>query len=364
MAVSSRYVRVHQWAPDPDQDEAAFVDFLLSLAPQFGRGVLFPTDDGSLMAVSKHKERLQQHFAVVAEDWRVVRQLLEKARTYEIAHRCGVLAPRVRVIDGEDEALVFAREIGFPCIIKPSVGHTFFKRYGVKMLFVNSIDELKASIERLADYSNSLMLSEFIPGDDACGANYNSFYVDGVPCQEFTAQKLRLKPTGIGFPTAVVSRHLPEVIAQGRLMIGAIGYRGYSCTEFKRDPRDNKYKLMEVNARHNYSGMLALTCGRNFPYSSYRYAIGQKVPASATAQTNGRYWVDEERDIIGLASAARLGYAALGAYVRPYLRQGAFAVFSCTDPLPAARLVGLTLRSRLKTRSHQPPDAFAPSRMS
>jgi predicted ATP-grasp superfamily ATP-dependent carboligase len=192
------------------------------------------------------------------------------------------------------------------------------------------------------------MLSEFIPGDDTCGANYNSFYVAGVPVQEFTAAKLRLKPTMIGFPTAVVSRYLPEVIELGRSMSAAIGLRGYSCMEFKRDERDERFKLMEVNARHNFSGMLALACGLNFPYLSYLDVCGQAMPARPSASIEGLYWVDEERDIIGLAQSFLGGYRSAATYSEPYRRGGVFAVFSLADPMPALRLVATSVASRLK----------------
>ena len=52
----------------------------------------------------------------------------------------------------------------------------------------------------------------------------------------------------------VLSEHVPEVIEPGRKILQAMGFYGYACTEFKRDPRDGSHKLMEVNGRHNLSG--------------------------------------------------------------------------------------------------------------
>jgi D-aspartate ligase len=335
LACRSRYVQFCHHAPDPEEDEAPFMEYLLSQSDKWCGNVLFPTDDASLLVVSKYREQLAARYRVVAEDWAIVRQLLEKVHTYEIAARCGVPCPRIQAITSTPQALDFARQVGFPCIIKPSVSHTFFKRYHVKMVIARSVNELKGWISRLEDYQDELMLSEFIPGDDTCGANYNSFYRDGSPRQEFTASKVRLKPARIGFPTAVISQHIPEIIEYGRALIGAIGYCGFSCAEFKRDERDNTYKLMEINARHNFSGMLAFRCGINFPYLSYLAAIGQDVPASGLAQINGIYWIDEERDVCGLLSSLRHGGNIARAYLKPYLGKTVFAVFSSRDPLPS-----------------------------
>jgi predicted ATP-grasp superfamily ATP-dependent carboligase len=262
--------------------------------------VLFPTDDASLLTVSKYKQELATHYRIAAEDWGIVRPLLEKTHTYEIAERHGIPCPRIQAIDNRNQALDFACEVGFPCIIKPSVGHKFFERYKAKMVFAHTPEEFSALLDDFEGYDEQLMVSEFIPGEDTAGANYNSFYNAGAPTQEFTAQKLRLKPSRIGFPIAVVSRNLPEVVELGRKVINAIGLNGFSCTEFKKDSRDNIYKLMEVNARPNFSGMLALRCGINFPYMSYQMAVGQAISSKALHAAQEVYWIDEERDISGM----------------------------------------------------------------
>jgi D-aspartate ligase len=252
MGLSSRFVRTALHAPHPAEDEPAFIEFLQKLAPTWGGAVLFPSDDSSLVAVARNKDRLAKYFHVAAADWPVVQSLIEKARTYEIAARAGIPCPRLRIVDSLSCGVEFAKEIGFPCLIKPSVSHTFFRKFYQKMIFAHSRAELERGIETTLGYGGELMLCEFIPGNDSCGANYNSFCTNGNPLAEFTAQKLRLKPTLIGFPTAVQSKRLPDVTRVGRQMMKALMFSGFSCTEFKHDARDGIYKLMEVNARHNY----------------------------------------------------------------------------------------------------------------
>ena len=231
--------------------------------------------DEALVAVSRRKAELSRRYRVITADWDMVRVLIEKRHTYEIAEQHGIPCPRMRVTCDEGEAIAFARDVGFPCLLKPSVSHAFFNKYRAKMVMVHDAEMLRRTMDILADYDAELMICEFIPGDDTCGVNYNSYCVDGRPVHEFTAQKLRLKPTLIGFQTAVVSRWLPEVAAAGRRVMAALSYSGFSCTEFKRDARDGIYKLMEVNARHNFSGWLAVSSGLDFPYLSYLGATGE-----------------------------------------------------------------------------------------
>lgn len=334
---SSRFLRHWSWCPDPNEDETAFLVFLISLADQWPGSVVFPADDASLIALSRHREQLSPHFRLVAGDWQLVRQLVEKRLTYDIAERHGIPCPRLLVTRDVDEAVAFAREIGFPCLLKPSLGHAFFNRFRVKMLTIRDVGQLRRAMAELTDYREDLMLCEFIPGGDACGANYNSFYAGGRPLREFSAEKVRNKPTLIGFPTVVVSKLIPQVMAAGRKMIAAVGLDGFSCTEFKRDERDGIYKLMEVNARHNLSGMLALRCGINFPYLSYLQALQRPLPEHEAGFAENVYWIDEGRDAKACFAALRRGPRPALEHLRPYFRKHVFASWSLTDPLPAVR---------------------------
>jgi D-aspartate ligase len=139
-------------------------------------------------------------------------------------------------------------------------------------------------------------VQELIPGDEQCGAVYNSYFWNGEPLVEFTSRKIRNSPPETGSPSVVVSEWIPEVAEQGRRLLRAARFSGYSCTEFKRDPRDGQYKVMEVNARHNLSSLLATRCGLNFPWMQYRHLVDGIVPVQRDYQ-QGIYWVDVTRDL-------------------------------------------------------------------
>lgn len=350
----SRHVDDSYWCPDPHNDEPGFLRFLWSLAERHADAVLFPADDASLVVLSRHREQLNARFRVVAQPWPVVRQLIEKRLTYELARRHGVPCPRIHVTRDMVEALDFAQEVGFPCLVKPSIGHAFFHRYQAKMLLVRDAAQLRTVLGELTNYDAELMLSEWIPGDDSCGVNYNSFHVDGEPVAEFTAQKLRLHPTGIGFPVAMVSKRIPDAIQLGRRMIAAFGYNGFSCMEFKRDRRDGILKLMELNGRHNHSGSLDLACGINFPYLSFQQALGDAIAVPKAGPADGVHWLDEIKDIRGLVNACRKGGAGPHRFLAPYLTRHASALGSLTDPLPALNAVAASIAVLVQRKGGMP----------
>jgi predicted ATP-grasp superfamily ATP-dependent carboligase len=349
IAQSSRYLQETVRAADPAKDEPAFIACLIRAA-QLGLrdAVLFPSDDASLVAIARHRQSLAKYFRIVAEHWELVQALIEKHRTYAIAHDAGVPYPKLQMVQDPSAAVSFAREIGYPCLLKLSVSHLFFKRFGCKMLMLHSEAELVSGVRRVSGYGGGLMLCEFIPGPDSCGANYNSFCVGGRPLQEFTAQKVRLKPTFIGFPTVARSAYIREVQEAGRRMAAALQLNGFSCMEFKRDVRDGVYKLMEVNARHIYSGSLATACGIDFPYLSYRAARGMALPPARVEPAPELFWIDEERDVLGTLHALWRDPRGAREHLAPYLRRKVCAVTSLSDPKPALSLFKASLGRAFK----------------
>jgi predicted ATP-grasp superfamily ATP-dependent carboligase len=128
------------------------------------------------------------------------------------------------------------------------------------------------------------------------------------------------------------------VIEPGRKILKGIGFYGYACTEFKQDPRDGIYKLMEVNGRHNLSSLLAVRCGINFPWLQYQHLVFGQLPSAADFRKDV-YWIDITRDVgYSLQYLGKEKYR-LGQYLRPYLRPHVYAILDLADPAPFVRRV-------------------------
>jgi predicted ATP-grasp superfamily ATP-dependent carboligase len=195
------------------------------------------------------------------------------------------------------------------------------------------------------------MLQELIPGDDAQGVNYNSYFWNSEPLVEFTAAKVRNAPPELGSPRVAVSKYIPEVLGPGRMILQAMGFYGYSCIEFKKDTRDGVYKLMEVNGRHNRSGLLAVHCGINFPWIQYQHLVYGELPKTSGYQT-GVYWMDIYRDIgFSLKFFRKEGYT-LSQYFQPYRHAHVDAILDKLDLKPFIWR-GISLARKVFTiRSH------------
>jgi predicted ATP-grasp superfamily ATP-dependent carboligase len=335
MAQASRFVTRSVRVPHPGDDEPGFIGALERLGASLEGSPLFPASDESLLATARHKERLSRWYRVAAVDEGLANRIIMKEHTYALADEIGVPAPRTVLVASEADLERHRDRFPFPCLAKPSQSHRYQDLFGRKMVRVADMDELVAAYREAAAAGLQVMLQELIPGDDRSGVNYNSYRVRGAAPVEFTAAKIRLTPRRFGPPSVVVSRAIPEVIEPAGRLLDALGYEGFSCTEFKRDARDGIYKLMEVNGRFNLSSLLMLRCGINFPAMAYRHLVLGEVPSPMDAP-EGIHWIDGTKDIVYGVPELFRHPTGIRAFVEPYRRPHVFAVLDRHDPRPLA----------------------------
>ena len=152
-----------------------------------------------------------------------------------------------------------------------------------------------------------------------------------------TAHKLRSFPNEIGSPRLVLSKDIPDVAASGAKLLRALDVHGFANVEFKYDPRDGAFKLMEVNCRHNLSAALAIRCGIDFPHIEYEHLVHGRRPVGCRAEP-GVYWIGLFNDLAEGAKLMARGQASLS-YLRPYVHPHVFDFLDLHDPRPFGRLV-------------------------
>ena len=347
MGYVSKYVNNSIFAPHPERNEKEYINLLLDLAKDYRGSVLFPSDDPTLFTVSRNKELLKKFYKVVCTEWNITERFLNKKYTYELAESIGVSAPKTIVIKTIEDVEKYGPQFAFPCILKPCYGHQYFELFKRKMVRVDNFDQMLSEFKLFLKVDCEAMIQELIPGDDTHGINYNSFIYNNATLVEFTAKKIRLSPPNFGFPCVIVSKHIPQVIEAGRKILKALGYYGYSCTEFKKDARNGEYKLMEVNGRINLSVLHALKCGINFPEIMYNDAINRELP-SGHIYKKGIYWIDSTKDIATYILYRKKKIISFRQFIKPYLSQKVFAIFDINDIKPFIKRCGYLFKVELK----------------
>ena len=72
---------------------------------------------------------------------------------------------------------------------------------------------------------------------------------DGAAPLAFTGVKIRSWPPGAGVATRVLARENPALAEQAAEFCRRLGYRGVADLDWRLDPRDGRYKLVDFNPR-------------------------------------------------------------------------------------------------------------------
>jgi D-aspartate ligase len=350
MGLVSLYATKTYYSPHPETQLDEFVEFLINLASYYPGAVIFPASDPSLKAISKKKAILSEYYIVACPEWSIVELTIDKKITYEIAQKNGIPCPKTILPHSEFDVEQYSFTTEFPCLVKPTQSHLYFDRFRRKMAFVNNAAELMTAYRQAVEFNLEVVLQEYIPGSDLDGVNYNSYAINGLVGVDFTARKIRNAPPNLGSPCVAISSEIDEVNEPGRKIIKAIGFYGYSCTEFKKDPRDGIYKLMEVNGRHNLSGLLAVYCGLNFPILHYRHLVFGDVP-SQTSYNEGRYWIDLTRDFAYYFPKLIKGKYSIIDFIKPYFTKHVDAIFNLRDIRPFLKRSKILIRYLLNSKT-------------
>ena len=267
-------------SPDP-QDEEAFVSFLAKLELE-APAPIFPTHDEPLNAVARAGEHLAGRFLFPFPSWGVLRRIQSKRSQLEAAQKAGIPVPRWAT---ESSA---ADELGYPVLVKPSSTEGFKRRFGRQAFRCQNRDEVERAFERAAEYEP--LVQELIPGGDEELYTLGSYLAaDGEPLGLFCGRKLRQTPPGVGTCRVGEAVWVEEVVEQGLTLLRELGHTGLSQVEFKRDPRDRSYRLMEVNPRLWQWHGLAAACGVDLPRIAYEDLTGER-PDPVSMNGRRRRW--------------------------------------------------------------------------
>jgi D-aspartate ligase len=332
--------------PDPRADEEAFLAFLEDLGrrlPQ--RAVLFPSHDQFIWPLSRHAERLKPWFIVPFSRWPEMERVYDKRGQLEAAWRAGVDTPRTVFVDGPGDIAQAVSEVPFPAIVKPVESLAFKDRFRRHVLDVATAGDLETLYPQVND-CGTLIVQERVPGGDDELYTLGS-YLDAQsrPLAVFTGHKIRQHPAGAGSCRLGVSRWVPEMANAGLALLAEIRFHGVSQVEFKRDPRDGRYRLMEINARHWMWHSLAARCGVNLSLAAYRDVIGR--PFMSPRQVDGLKWIVATKDVpLSLLEIARRRQTLTG-FARSLRGVRVDGVLSLRDPLPGMRWAGRVARLSL-----------------
>lgn len=261
-------------------DNDTFVKVLLDYAEKNKNKkiLLIGTNDNYVKLISENKKILEKYYIFNYPDIEIVNNLLIKENFYTKYNNMGLDMPltyfyKCNQNDSLEKVKEYFKE--YPIIIKPSDGVEYHHLEEVldkvyKVYNEKKLEEVIKKIEK-AGYNNTLIIQEFIPGDDS--ALFDSLFYVGKDKKAKLATFAQIglqehTPTGIGNCTVLVNGfdehgYKEELIYKLKEFIEKIGYQGFAEFDIKYDERDNKYKVLEINPRQSRSGYYMAACGYN-----------------------------------------------------------------------------------------------------
>jgi D-aspartate ligase len=346
LAMSSRYAR-GAVIPDPLADPDAFIDGLLVLGRRHReRPVLFATHDEALAAIGPREAEIDEVFLRPWNDWAQMQITMDKSGQHAAARRIGFPIPATVVPGTDDDPVGAAAAAGlrYPVILKPEYSPEFRRVFRAQVLEADGPGALREAWGRAARYGPQIQ--EVIPGDDDQFWTLGS-YRDrtGRPVASFTGRKLRQWPPHFGTARAAEARWDPALAERCHHLLDALDFHGISQVEVKRDARDGRDYLIEVNPRSWLWISLATACGVNIPYACYRDAIGSPI-AFPSGHRGGKRWTLITRHAVATAREVRRRRWGVGpamASLRPPIID---AVIDPRDPRPSIQHLTRMVRRR------------------
>ena len=320
-------------AGTPDEE---LLDHLMKVARSIGRpSILIPTIDSYAKFSSKYAETLKDYFLLPSCSFELVRDLCSKFEMYNLAGKHGVPVAKSIFPKSLHDVDEFLSTAVFPLVVKAVDWTDLIFRPLTKCVVVNSPCELVShcQIPKSIDFPN-LVIQEYIHGKGTQDWMFNGYFDKFSTCRiSFTGKKLRQAPVDVGYTSLGECVENPFVTDTSLKFLQDIGYHGIVDIDFRFDPRDGLYKILDVNPRVGATFRLFVGhAGLDVVRVMYLDLTNQKIPDET--QINGRKWVVEDSDLRSAYRYVKRETLTLSEYFASLsgIKEGAW--FAMDDPLP------------------------------
>ncbi len=249
----------------PLEEETRFIRVMDRLLKTEKVDVLLPIGYQATAVLSKYQEQFSKRVQMPIAQQDSLRIAGNKNETLEFAEQLGLRIPRFyRKIDEINQ---------FPVVIKGSEG-------AGQVRYATSKKDLAKQ------HFDGQIIQEYIPGE---GYGFFALYNHGKLRAFFMHRRIREYPITGGPSTAAESTYDPNLKQLGMKLLEGLNWHGVAMVEFKKDRRDGKYTLMEVNPKFWGSLDLAISSGVDFPYLTAKMAMDGDIQPVYSYQVGNRF---------------------------------------------------------------------------
>lgn len=298
----SRYITerlfIRRW------EENELQESLLKLLPKLGgvaKIVVFPANDISLSVYSNIREQLPAVFVDSIPPKPLIDLSIAKDQFYECMAERKIAHPKSYPLDFVNKNIgCVEKYLSFPFLLKPVCSHLFVDQFQTKLFEVRSRKEFARFYHIIKENKMAMIAQELIPGNYFYMAY---FYISKNRETKAMAgfRKVRQSPADYGTGSLVESFWDENLVNRALELLESLGYNGIAEVEYKYDPLQKQYKLLEINARSITFNRLSAAIGADMEYLSYLDALGGLDSRQVlTPQALHLKWLDFTKDIPGV----------------------------------------------------------------
>ena len=317
LATHSKYAR--RILRPPEGNGQARLQFFLDLSAEHGlqRWVLFPTDDEAVAFVSRYHAEFSKAFQVVTPPWESLQWAVNKILMHRMATKLGVAQPWTICPSSIDELATVT--CPFPVILKPALKDVSNSFTTAKAWRVEDRETLLRAYKEAATVMppDLLMVQEVIPGGGENQFSYTTLCRGGKPLVYLTARRRRQYPMDFGrASTYVETIDEPGLVEPSVRLLEELKLDGLVEIEYKRDPRDGSFKLLDINPRVWGWHSLCARAGVDYPYLLWLLLNGKPLP-EVVAHAGVR-WIRMSSDLPNAVKEMLHGRLSPAAYLRSF----------------------------------------------
>lgn len=296
--------------------------------------VLFPASDLFCLNLASIVDEISGKYVFLASR-QSVETLVNKEKFYLSLMRVDLPHPETHFPLDEDLNEI-ERNLDYPVLVKPAVTQTFVE-FNVKSFVAKDRSELEKYLRLTSEHGISVMVQQIIQGPPT-NVYGIAGYVDrkSEPKGVFAYRRIRDWPHGFGCNSLIESIPVSAVKSIKEITLNYLGnlkYSGLFEAEFKKDSRDDDFKLIEINSRSWWQNRFATVCGLNLVLMAYLDTIGEGIPYKETYRTGVR-WIHTWNDFRSAMTLFQSGDMSFPEWLSSHKGIVDHAYFAANDPLP------------------------------
>jgi predicted ATP-grasp superfamily ATP-dependent carboligase len=232
--------------------------------------VLLPISYHSCLSISKNIDLLRRYTKIPLASSKSMNIASDKNETVQFAIKNKIPVPKTFTINEINEVEEISQELQYPVVIKALEESGSVKYANSKDELINLYKKECQTFKSQTERGKFPQIQEYIPGD---GYGFYALFNHGEPRAFFMHKRIHEFPITGGPSTMAKSYFNSELKELGLKVLEKLNWHGVAMVEFKKDRRDGKFKLIEINPKFWGSLDLSISAGVNFPYLACKMCV-------------------------------------------------------------------------------------------